>query len=142
MTPRIPVLLGAVVGTAVVAGCSSAGPAAPAPTASTIVTVVPDCTAVTADARALATEVGRLLNRETTLSKVQAAVDDLAASIDNAKGTASAAVRELYDRAGQALRDMRNALTAQPVDWPAARAAADALVAAFRDAANVCDVPT
>jgi hypothetical protein len=123
-----------------VAGCSAAGdgqnePAAP----TTIMSVRPDCAAIADNARGLATELRQLTTGESTIDEVRATTDELARAVDDAKATVGPDARAQFDEAGQALRQVRDSLNVQPVDWAGVHAGADDLVTALRDVATVCD---
>jgi hypothetical protein len=140
MTARNLVLFCALV----VAGCSSAGDGQNEQAATTTTTSVrPDCAAVADEARGLATEFRQLVAGDSTVDEVRTATDELARAVDDAKATVGSEARAQFDEAGSALRQIRESLGTQPVDWSAVHAAADDLVAALRDVATVCDpVPT
>jgi hypothetical protein len=104
----------------------------------TTVSIRPECVDVADKARALLTEVGRLTTREATADQVRAAAGELSGAVDDAKATAGPVARARLDEAGQALRRVQDALTAQPIDTAGLRAAASDLVAALGDAAAFC----
>jgi hypothetical protein len=105
---------------------------------STTVSIRPECVDVADKARALLTEVGRLTTREATADQVRAAAGKLSGAVDDAKATVGPDAGARLDEAGQTLRRVQDALTAQPIDTAALRAAASDLVAALGDAAAFC----
>jgi PBP1b-binding outer membrane lipoprotein LpoB len=136
MTARKLVLLSALV----VAGCSTAGDGQHEPAATTtIMSVQPDCAAIADNARRLATELRQLAAGDSTVDEVRAATDELARTVDDAKATVGADARARFGAAEDALRQVRDSLDAQPVDWAGVHAGADDLVTALRDVADVCD---
>jgi hypothetical protein len=129
---------------AFVSGCASAGDGQnePAATTTTIMSVRPDCAAIADNARVLANRVRQLVTGESTVDEVRAAVDDLARAVDDAKAAVTPEARAQFDEAGRALRQVRDSLDAEPVDWTGMHAGADDLVIALRDVATtVCGSP-
>jgi hypothetical protein len=124
----------------VAAGCASAGDGQTEPaTTTTIMSVRPDCAAIADNARVLANRVRQLVTGESTVDEVRAAVDDLARAVDDAKAAVTPEAHSQFDEAGRALRQVRDSLDAEPVDWTGMHAGADDLVIALRDVATtVC----
>jgi hypothetical protein len=127
----------------VVSGCASGGDGQTEPTATTtIMSVRPDCAAIADNARVLANRVRQLVTGESTVDEVRTAVDDLARAVDDAKAAVTPEARAQFDEAGRALRQVRDSLDAEPVDWTGIHAGADDLVIALRDVATtVCGSP-
>jgi hypothetical protein len=129
------------------AGCTSATndqPSRPTTTTttttetSTSASVRPECVAVADQAQALLTAVARLATGQSTVDQVRAAAGELSDAFDDAKAALGPDARAQLDEAGQALRQVQDALAAQPVDTTALRTAAARLFAALGDAATVC----
>jgi hypothetical protein len=130
------------------AGCTSATndqPSRPTTSTTTATTepptsasVRPECVAVADQAQALLTAVARLATGQSTVDQVRAAAGELSDAFDDAKAALGPDARAQLDEAGQALRQVQDALAAQPVDTTALRTAAARLFAALGDAATVC----
>lgn len=96
------------------------------------------CADVMDKAQALLTEVGRYAAAKSTAEQVRAAADELADSFDRAKSELGPDARADLDEAGRALREVLDALTAQPVDTARLRTAASQVVTALGSAATIC----
>jgi hypothetical protein len=125
---------------AVLGGCSSsAGEEPSTPTApATTVPVRPACDAIAVAARAFSVEVGRLVTEGGTIEQVRAAAADLSDVLADARAASAPPARESLDEAGEALDLLQDRLAAEPLDWPAVRAAASALVTAFDGVVDLC----
>lgn len=128
------------------AGCSSATNDQPSQETTTTTTTTetsssslnPACEDVADKGRALIAEIGRFATRDATVADVQAAAAALSDAFGDAKATLAPDAQAQLDRAEQALKQVQDALAAQPVDTAALRAAAGELVAAAGDAATLC----
>jgi hypothetical protein len=140
-----PVLLAAAA--LALAGCSSATNDQPSQETTTTTTTTetasspalrPECAAVADKGRDLLAEVGRFTSRDATLAQVQAAAAELSDAFDDAKAALGPEAQGKLDNAEQILKQVQDALAAQPVDTAALRRAAAELVAAAGDAATLC----
>lgn len=129
------------------AGCSSATNDQPSQETTTATTTTetaespalrPECEAVADKGRALLAEVGKLATQDATVGDVQAAASALSDAFDDAKAALGPEAQGRLDQAEQALKQVQDALSAQPVDTAALRLAASSLVAAAGDAATLC----
>ena len=129
------------------AGCSSATNDQPSQETTTTTTTTetaespalrPECEAVADKGRILLAEVGKFATQDATVGDVQAAASALSDAFDDAKAALGPEAQGKLDQAEQALKQVQDALSAQPVDTAALRLAASSLVAAAGNAATLC----
>jgi hypothetical protein len=82
--------------------------------------------------------VGRLATGDASVEQVRAATADLSNSFNDAMAEVGPDTRAHLDEAGQALRQVEDALSTQPIDTAALHTAANDLFAALGNAADVC----
>lgn len=97
-----------------------------------------ECVDVADKARAMLTEVGRLATGDSTVGQVRTAATELSGAFDDARAALGPEAQADLDQAGQALQRAKDALTTQPVDTAALRAAARDVAAVLGNAAAVC----
>lgn len=136
----IPGRLAALAVVLAVAGCAPATDDRPsqAPTTTTTESLSRACTDVADKAQALLTEVGRYATGKASPDQVHTAADALSDSFNRAKTELGPAAQADLDEAGQALHDVLDALTTQPVDKAKLQTAANQVFTALGEAATVC----
>jgi hypothetical protein len=119
-------------------GSTSTTTPAPATTSPTSASTSSECANLVAGGQALAATVAGFVGGSATGDQVRAAASRLSDAIDSAQAAIGHETGTQLDSAKQALNRLSAALTMQPPDFAAMRAAANDTLAALGAAATIC----
>ncbi|MBK1786981.1 hypothetical protein [Prauserella cavernicola] len=138
-------LSGAALAVAALGACGGGGsygnqPASsPAPTTTPSVTQSEGrCAGLVDSGQALVSTATRFVSGNASADDVRSAANDVSTQVDKLRATAGPEAQANLDQAKTATQRMGDALTAQPPDMAAVRAASTDALRALRDAADVC----